>query len=38
MRRDAVALGLPSSPSPDQLPPAAMNDSNSGNAALVEEP
>jgi Domain of unknown function (DUF305) len=28
----------PSVPSPDQIPPAAMNDSKSGNAALVKEP
>jgi hypothetical protein len=28
----------PSAPSPDQIPPAAMNDSKSGNAALVKEP
>jgi hypothetical protein len=28
----------PSVPSPDQIPPAAMNDSKSDNAALVKEP
>ena len=28
----------PSIPSPDQIPPAAMNDSKSGSAALVKEP
>ena len=28
----------PSTPSPDQIPPAAMNDSKSGNATLVKEP
>ena len=28
----------PSVPSPDQIPPAAMNDSKSGNATLVKEP
>jgi uncharacterized protein (DUF305 family) len=28
----------PSVPSPDQIPPAAMNDSKSDNAALVREP
>jgi|SRR5271166_1254779 len=29
---------LPSVPSPDQIPPPAMNDSKSGNGALVKEP
>src|ERR1700736_4769939 len=36
-----LALGQalpPSIPSPDQIPPAAMNDSKSGSAALVKEP
>jgi hypothetical protein len=36
-----LALGQalpPSSPSPDQIPPAAMNDSKSSNASLVKEP
>jgi len=36
-----LALGQrlpPSLPSTDQIPPAAMNDSKSGNAALVKEP
>jgi Domain of unknown function (DUF305) len=28
----------PSVPSPDQIPPAAMNDSKSDNAALIKEP
>ncbi len=28
----------PSAPSPDQIPPAAMNDSKSDNAPLVQEP
>jgi Domain of unknown function (DUF305) len=28
----------PSIPSPDQIPPAAMNDSKSGSVALVKEP
>ena len=28
----------PSIPSPDQIPPAAMNESKSGSAALVKEP
>ena len=28
----------PSTPSPDQIPPAAMNDSKSGNETLVKEP
>ncbi len=28
----------PSAPSPDQIPPAAINDSKSDNAALVKEP
>jgi uncharacterized protein (DUF305 family) len=28
----------PSVPSPDQIPPAAMNDSKSGNATMVKEP
>ena len=36
-----LALGQalpPSVPSPDQIPPAAMNDSKSGNETLVKEP
>ncbi len=36
-----LALGQPlppSVPSPDQIPPAAMNNSKSDNATLVEEP
>jgi hypothetical protein len=37
--RLAVGQALPPSlPSPDQIPPAALNDSKSDNGALVKEP